>query len=338
MSRARPLLALSLAVLALPSGAEAHELRPSQLELTARADGHLDVVFRVGHANGRPMPLAVELPSRCRTVGPTQVEARARVTIHRWVTDCGPGGLAGESLAVVGLEATGTDVIVRALGEVATLTAGRARLSLPDRAGPESSAPTLTAYLGLGVEHILLGPDHLAFVLGLLLLVGAARRRLLVTITAFTIGHSVTLGATALGVVSPARGAVEAIIALSILALAVELAAPAPAAVPSSRTRRLPWLFAGVCGLLHGFGFAGALAEIGLPSGEVLPALLGFNLGVELGQLAFVLVLLGLAAGVARLGLDGLRRVARPLTIYALGASSAFWLIQRAAPIVLSTI
>ncbi len=337
MSRPGPRIALVLAALALPAGAEAHELRPSQLELSARPDGHLDVVFRVAHANGRVMPLAVELPSRCRTVGPTQVETRARVTIHRWVTDCGPGGLAGESLAVVGLEATGTDVIVRALGEVATLTAGRARLSLPREAAPVTTAPTLASYLGLGVEHILLGPDHLAFVLGLLLLVGAARRRLLATITAFTVGHSVTLGATALGVVSPARGAVEAIIALSILALAVELAAPAPAAAPSW-TGRLPWLFAGVCGLLHGFGFAGALAEIGLPSGEVLPALLGFNLGVELGQLAFVLVLLGLAAAGARLGLDGLRRAARPLTIYALGATSAFWLIQRAAPIVLSTI
>ncbi len=337
MSRPGPRIALVLAALALPAGAEAHELRPSQLELSARPDGHLDVVFRVAHANGRVMPLAVELPSRCRTVGPTQVETRARVTIHRWVTDCGPGGLAGESLAVVGLEATGTDVIVRALGEVATLTAGRARLSLPREAAPVTTAPTLAAYLGLGVEHILLGPDHLAFVLGLLLLVGAARRRLLATITAFTVGHSVTLGATALGVVSPARGAVEAIIALSILALAVELAAPAPAAAPSW-TGRLPWLFAGVCGLLHGFGFAGALAEIGLPSGEVLPALLGFNLGVELGQLGFVLVLLGLAAAGARLGLDGLRRAARPLTIYALGATSAFWLIQRAAPIVLSTI
>jgi hypothetical protein len=183
-------------------------------------------------------------------------------------------------------------------------------------------------YAGLGVEHVLTGADHLLFVLGLLLLVPSLRP-LAKTVTAFTVGHSITLSLVALGVAAaPARPA-ELLIALTVLMLAVELARP-PAGV--TLLRRVPWAPALVCGLVHGLGFAGALREIGLPSGDVPVALFSFNVGIEAGQLAFVGALLAVA-GIGRALRVRLPVWFRLVPVYAMGSLAACWCFQRAVAV-----
>jgi hydrogenase/urease accessory protein HupE len=182
-------------------------------------------------------------------------------------------------------------------------------------------------YLALGVEHILTGFDHLLFVLALLLIVKSARR-IVATVTAFTVAHSLTLAAATLGFVHLPQPPVEAAIALSIAFVAAEIVHGLDGR--PGLTARAPWLVAFAFGLLHGLGFAGALAEIGLPQSAIPLALLCFNLGVELGQLAFVVALLACLA-LARRARIPWPRAARPLPAYAIGALAMFWVIERVA-------
>lgn len=324
MSRRALLAAIALALAGAP--ARAHEMRPSYLELSPRAGGEVDVTWSVAFARGAPMPLRLALPERCRATSAVRTTTGRTARTERWTVDCGPEGLAGAVIRVDGLAETGTDVLVRVAGGATFVL----RPDAPAHRVPEGGAGAV-AYLPLGVEHILLGPDHLLFVLGLLLLVEGRLRALLATITAFTLAHSVTLALATLGLVSFPTRAVEAIIALSILLLAWEIVArrSAPAAARPSLATRRPWLFALACGLLHGLGFAGALSEVGLPAGEVPAALFFFNVGVELGQLAFVAV----AALLLRVAV---RAPLRPALAYGMGGVAAYWLIARAAPIVVS--
>lgn len=183
----------------------------------------------------------------------------------------------------------------------------------------------LDAWIAIGAEHVLLGPDHLAFLLGLVL-VSALDRRLFFTVTAFTLAHSLTLALATLGVLSLASRPVEASIALSILLVAREALRPEA----GSLTRRAPWLVAGLFGLVHGLGFAGALSEIGLPRSNLVPALLGFNVGVELAQLACVAA----ALGVAKVATGPLRAHGPRALAYGIGALGAYWLLARTALIV----
>jgi hydrogenase/urease accessory protein HupE len=205
----------------------------------------------------------------------------------------------------------------------AVLTGGEPRLRVPER---EQRGAVFSSYLGLGFEHILSGVDHLLFVLGLILLV-SGMRALVATVTAFTLGHSVTLSAAALGFVHfPTRWA-ETLIAFSIALLANELVrgereAPSP-------MRRRPWAMSASFGLLHGFGFAGALAEVGLPGDEIPLALFAFNVGIELGQLCFVVAVVALRGAFGRwLALVPARFA--PLPAYAIGTLAAYWCFQRA--------
>jgi len=249
--------------------------------------------------------------------------------VTSWTVDCGRAGLPGGTVAVSGLAEAGSDALLRA-----SLADGRSfravlRPDAPSFVVPPAQSPVGVAagYLGLGIEHLLTGWDHLAFVLGLVLLV-AGWRGLLWTITAFTGGHSVTLALATLGLVRLPPAPIEAAIALSILLLAVELA---------SRDRdrpglfgRRPWLMAACFGLLHGLGFAGALAEVGLPAREIPLALLAFNVGIELGQIAVVLAVCGLGLALGPL----LRRLpvwSAAAPAYALGTVAAFWLFERLA-------
>lgn len=306
--------------------ARAHELRPSHLILTPRGGGLVDVVFQIALAQGRPLPLAAHLPERCRPLAEPIVTPSLTARTLRWTVDCGPDGLADAVVRVDGLREAGTDVLVSTPHGTTVL-----HPDTPARALPGPGGASVAAYLGIGVEHILLGPDHLLFVLGLLLLVGRRLRALLATITAFTLAHSVTLALAVLGLVTFPTRAVEAVIALSILLLAWELLQPASAG--RSLAAAAPWAFALVCGLLHGFGFAGALADVGLPADRVPAALVLFNVGVELGQLAFVaaVVLLGRLLGpLLRARGAGLRHAA----VYSMGGVAAFWFVSRAWPIV----
>jgi hydrogenase/urease accessory protein HupE len=181
-------------------------------------------------------------------------------------------------------------------------------------------------YFSLGVSHILGGYDHLLFVLSLVLLLTGARR-IVATITAFTIAHSLTLVATTLKWISVQRRPVEVTIALSILFLAVEIVKANP--LQPRLSERFPWAIAFGFGLLHGFGFAGALAEIGLPQGEIPMALLTFNLGVEAGQLVIVGTALLVLALVHRYALPKVRALRRGLA-YGIGVTASFWFIERA--------
>jgi hypothetical protein len=182
-------------------------------------------------------------------------------------------------------------------------------------------------YALLGVEHILTGWDHLLFVLGLVLLVGPGRM-LLWTVTAFTAGHSITLALASLGLVNVPQGATEAAIALSIYLLAVELVRSSGGRV--TFMQRAPWLVAGGFGLLHGLGFAGALAAVGLPQGEIPLALFAFNVGIELGQLAFVGTILAGMAALGRLRVTWPTWVS-PAPAYAIGALAIYWFLERVA-------
>ncbi len=340
MIRRGVLFAMSVALLVacLIPVARAHEMRPSLVELRERADGEITLEWKVAFARDAPLPLELELPARCER-STERVEINAARTVHseRALLRCGDAGLEGVTIAVRGLDVSGTEVLARArfhdgpaLSRVLRADAARWRITA---AAVESSVkngpPGQLEYLRLGVEHILGGLDHLVFVLGLVALVWGRWRALVGAVTSFTAAHSVTLAITALGLVRVVGAAVEAIIALSILLLAVELSASGEPGSTPSWTARAPWVVAFVCGLVHGFGFAGALAEIGLPADAVGSALLLFNLGVELGQLAFVgaLVLLGTLA--LRVSPARAARVAWTLVTYAIGGLAVYWLIDR---------
>jgi hypothetical protein len=244
-----------------------------------------------------------------------------------------PEGLAGKSFTVNGLAQTQTDVLLRVdyLDGTASnqrLTPEAPTVTIPDRPG---AFEVVRTYLVLGVEHILLGIDHLLFVLALLLIVSGIGR-LVATVTAFTVAHSITLGAATLGFVHVPSAPVEAIIALSILFLASELArqrtAGGGAAETDNLTRRFPWLVAFAFGLLHGFGFAGALSEVGVPQHAVPLALLFFNIGVELGQLLFIAAVFGFAWLVRRSAVR-VPAIWPRAVAYGVGSVAAFWVVER---------
>ena len=305
----------------------AHPLDPCLLELREQG-GIVDILWRVPAQQPRRGSLTPRLPDHCEQVGPARIERSDQRVGLRRQADCGDRGLTGEPIVVDGLAERRTDVLLRihrtdGSTVQAVLRADQPSFIVPE---PESTATISIAYLKLGFDHILGGWDHLLFVLGLLFLV-QSRRALVATLTAFTLGHSVTLSLAALGFVHLPAPPIEAAIALSILVLAVELA---------GRKRQSPlkvWPMAAIFGLLHGLGFAGALAETGLPERDIPAALLSFNLGIELGQLAFVAVILALTAAAGRWVLTGgskalERRLAMP-TAYFVGTMSVFWIIER---------
>jgi hydrogenase/urease accessory protein HupE len=240
-----------------------------------------------------------------------------------------PGGLAGSAISIANLSATTFEVLVRVseLGgraQVVRLTPSEPSFVIPATPSRWRVAGT---YLRLGWDHILFGVDHLLFVLGLLLLV-PNRWMLLRTITSFTLAHSLTLAAATLGLARAPVAPIEASIAMSILFLGPEIIRRRRG--ETSVTIRHPWIVAFVFGLLHGFGFASGLAEIGLPQGEIPLALLCFNVGVELGQIAFVALML-LAARALRKVAHRWPRLVELAPAYVVGSLGAFWTIQRVA-------
>lgn len=320
----------ALAFLALfhPLAAPAHELRPAYLEITERAPGRFDLAWKVPARGEYRLSLTVNYPRDCEEIVPPVETATGDSHVSRWTISC-PGGLAGKTFRIDGLTATYTDALARLERADGTM---QTELLTPDRPSFEvavspSSADTAKTYFLLGVQHILLGPDHLLFVLALLLLIRNLRS-LVATITAFTVAHSITLAFSALGLASAPQAPVEALIALSIAMVSSEV-------VNKERERATqvpfaPWVIAFLFGLLHGFGFGGALREIGLPQRDVPWALLTFNLGVEAGQLLFVaLVLLAAKSLKLLLAVDRARTVVP--AAYLIGSVAAFWFVQRLA-------
>lgn len=325
------ILVLAWAV-ALP--ALAHRLSPAYLGLTETEPGRYDVEWKVSVPGGLADVLEPAFPGECRVDGRVRTSLVGDARLQHGTIVC-DGGIAGRKIAVRGLDATETDVLVRIAFADGTSYTHRLVPSSPDVRVPERGGigDVASTYLVLGIEHILLGIDHLLFVLALLLIVRGVKR-LVATITAFTIAHSITLGAATLGITNVPSAPVEATIALSILFLATELArrGPADAGAPEDLTTRFPWLVAFSFGLLHGFGFAGALAEVGLPQHAIPVALLFFNVGVELGQLVFVAAVLALGWAWRRAALPVPAAWARA-TAYVIGTISAFWAIERTAAV-----
>jgi hydrogenase/urease accessory protein HupE len=304
----------------------AHEVRPAYLELKEEAPGSFGVLFKTPMLGDLRLALSVAFSGRVEPVTPVLSRVTDDAMVQTWrvrATDA----LPGQQVRVVGLESTVTDALLRVelvdgRSWVQRLTPGSPQATIP---AARSGSGVAATYLRLGVEHILLGYDHLLFVLGLILL-AASTRRLVEAVTAFTAAHSITLAAAVLGVVHVPPEPVEAAIALSIAFVAAEIVRAREG--EAGTAARAPWLVAFAFGLLHGFGFAGALSEIGIPEGHVPLALLFFNLGVEAGQLLFVAAVVALAA-LGRGFRRPLPRWAALAPAYAIGSLAMFWMIQR---------
>ena len=322
-----------LGVLVLPGGVAAHEVRPAYLQVTEVSAGRFEVLWKqpilpdAEPGLVRRLPIAPRFPAACQASDRELPDLTASALIERWTLTCGEAGLLGGEIAIDGLPRTLTDVLlrVRLLDGTSVdrlLRSEAPRVVLSPAPGGGAAVPT---YLLLGIEHLLFGFDHILFVVGLLFFV---RRplQLVQVVTAFTVAHSITLALSSLGLVTLSQRPVEAVIALSILFLAVELAR-SPRSNQSVMTRS-PWAIAFGFGLLHGFGFAGALAEIGLPESARAMALLLFNVGVEIGQLGIVGVLLGLLQ-VVRMSRMPAPAFAAQVPICVMGAVSAYWFVER---------
>ena len=316
--------------------AHAHEVRPGYLQLRQIDGEAYDLLWKVPARGDLRLGIYVRLPENCRAA-----ESVTRVIDGAYIEharlNC-EGGLTGKRVAIDGLESTRTDVLARV--ERADRTTQTVRLTPGETAFTVAAAPgalaVAKAYFGLGVEHILLGVDHLLFVLALLFLV-RSWPRLIATVTAFTVAHSLTLAAATLGWIHVPQGPVEAAIALSIVFVAADVLRTGA----DSLTRRAPWIVAFAFGLLHGLGFAGALREVGMPEHAVPLALLFFNLGVEAGQLAFIAAMFVLfwlmkswrasaSARTDRHTWHVAETISTPAA-YVIGTLAAFWVFERTA-------
>ncbi|MGH9869067.1 MAG: HupE/UreJ family protein [Candidatus Polarisedimenticolia bacterium] len=316
----------------LTGTARAHDMPSAFVQLHEGSDGTWEIIWRVPALRGMRLKLDLVLPDACQEVAPRAVEpaAMADGSMHaeRWKVRC-DGGLEGKEIRIQGLATTLTDVvgrIVRADGRTQTTRVLPMNPVLV--VAPEASAlQKVGAFVGLGITHIVMGVDHLLFVLGLLLIV-PDRWVLLKTITAFTVAHSVTLAVATLGYASAPTVPLNAAIALSILFLGPEVVRAR--AGRTSLTIRHPWVVAFVFGLLHGFGFASGLTTLGLPPSEIPLALLLFNVGVEAGQVLFIAMVILMERSFAVLQMRWPRWV-EALPGYAVGSLGAFWTIQRTA-------
>ena len=305
----------------------ADEIRPGYLEITENTPNVFSVLWKVPAKGNKKLSLQAQLPANCINKSSPNTQLINAAYIQRWIVAC-DGGLVEQSISIKGLGSTNTDVLLHlefmsGTSQSVQLTPANHSYRILAEASPLQIVST---YTGLGVKHILLGVDHLLFVFALLLIVNN-KRRLIWTITAFTLAHSITLAGATLGFVHVPQKPVEAVIALSILFLAVEIihgqqGRPGYAA-------RWPWIVAFIFGLLHGFGFAGALAEVGLPQQAIPLALIFFNVGVELGQLLFVLGVVLLTWALHQLNQQKLLNHAEKAVIYSIGGISSFWLIER---------
>jgi len=310
---------------------DAHEIRPAYLQIDEVAPGRYQLLWRTPVLSGMRLPVLLRLPNDVRDVTPPTTQELSDSLVVRQAIDAGASGLAGRRIEFVGLQATITDVLVRIQTLDGMHSTALVRPTKPwiDIAAPQGPLAVTGAYLSHGVEHIVFGFDHLLFVLGLILIVQSARM-LLLTVTGFTVAHSITLSLATLGVLHVPTPPVEACIALSILLLASEIVRLQRG--QSSLTANWPWAVAFLFGLLHGLGFASALSDLGLPQGDVPLALLSFNIGVEMGQLAFIAAVLCVTQIAKRVRWpDVVEHRFRTITAYGVGTVAAFWFLERLA-------
>jgi hydrogenase/urease accessory protein HupE len=324
----RALLILALLAAFAPS-VLAHEVRPAYLELRQTGAETYDVLWKVpGRGENLRLGLYVEFPTGCTNVTQPRASMTNNAFTERW-TIKRAGGLTGGTIHIAGLSAMMTDVLVRlerldGTTQVTRLTPSAPSFVVAAAVGAMGVART---YAMLGVEHILSGIDHLLFVLALLIITRGGRK-LVKTVTAFTVAHSITLTLAALGYIHVPQRPVEAVIALSIVFVAAEILRGRQGHV--GLTARAPWLVALTFGLMHGLGFASGLSEAGLPDGHIPMALLFFSIGVEAGHFLFIGVVLSLIALARRVKLPA-PQWAQLVPPYAIGSMAMFWVIQRIA-------
>ena len=320
-------LAITMFMLAMAVPALAHEVRPAYLQMHEDKPGEFQVIWKRPMRGDMQLGLSPEFSGHTENLTPVVTRERHNASVATWrMKSIDP--LRGQTIRIAGLDVTMTDVLVRiAFADGTTwtqrLTPGDPAMRIPVR---ESSLTVAGIYLGLGIEHILTGIDHLLFVLALLIITGGGLK-LVKTVTAFTVAHSLTLALATLGFVHVPQQPVEAVIALSIVFVAAEILRSRKGQM--SITERAPWIVAFTFGLLHGFGFAGALTEVGLPQGDIPLALLFFNAGVETGQLIFIATVLIFIATGRRIWRSLLPHWAGMIAPYAIGSIAMFWVIQR---------
>ena len=305
----------------------ADEIKLSYLEIKEIKSQHYSVLLKLASKDDQKLSIDMLMPKECSLTLAKTSHLVNNTYLDRWQMKCNED-LADKTLIIEGLKSTGTDLLLRldllsGASHTKLLSPAKSSYRVPKDA---SSWQIVQTYTWLGITHILLGFDHLLFVFALLLIV-KNMRRLLWTVTAFTLAHSLTMAIATLGIVHLPQAPVEAIIALSILFLAMEIIHEQQGKV--GLTSRYPWIIAFIFGLLHGFGFAGALAEIGLPQQAITLALIFFNIGVELGQLMFVATIVFIVLMLQRLTYPALLNKLQTTVVYMIGGVSAFWLIER---------
>jgi len=274
------------------------------------------------------LPIALKFPDSANNVIAPSVRELPDSLVERRIIHLADG-VVGKRIEFIGLEATITDVLARVHlrdGSESTTLIHPSKAWM-EVAGSQGLASVAGSYTVLGIEHILFGIDHLLFVLALLIITNGTLR-LIKTVTAFTVAHSITLALVTLGFVHVPSRPVEAIIALSIVFVALEIIRRRQGR--DGIASRAPWIVAFSFGLLHGFGFAGALSDVGLPQNHIPAALFFFNVGVEIGQLAFIAVVLAFIAFVRRIPLR-VPHWAELIPPYAIGSVAMFWVVQRIA-------
>lgn len=328
---ARDWITLCLLVLAgialLPTSGLAHEIRPALLNITEDEPGWFTVIWKVPVKDGVVLPVSAVLPEGLSPVGPPSVANTPAAIVESRSYKAGDGSIVGGTIHIEGLSANQVDVLVQISLADGTTHSAILKPKSPDYTVPAKAGSWEVArsYVVMGVEHILSGVDHLLFVLALILIIGD-RWTLLKAITAFTIAHSVTLALATLDVVHVPSAPTEAVIALSILFLAVEIVRKRDGDI--GITERAPWIVAFIFGLVHGLGFAGALSDVGLPQHAIPLALFSFNVGVEIGQLMFVAVVLPVIYLITRAPIPWPKGSWR-LMPYAVGGVAAYWTIER---------
>ncbi len=319
------LLALSASMFAMPNSASAHEVRPAYLQIDQIGPTRYSVLWRTPVLSGMKLPVILRYSDGIRVVtGPNERELLDSV-VERSIIEA-PAGLVGQRITFVGLQVSITDIMVRVKLKDGTVTTTLVRPSQPwiEVQPQQSIFQVVKVFVVEGVEHILFGFDHLLFVLALLLIVRSTRM-LLLTITAFTVAHSITLTFATLGWVLLPSGPVEIMIAFSIVLVAAEIVAKERG--KTSLTIAYPWVVAFAFGLLHGFGFASALKNLGLPQSDIPLALLFFNVGVEIGQLLFIALILAIMVLFRRFIKVPQRTIVT--AAYSIGIVAAYWTLER---------
>src|SRR6266487_1654091 len=309
--------------------AQAHDSRPAYLEIKEIAPQQFSVLWRTPVMSGMRLPVILKLPDEVRNLKEPVVQQLTDSLVERRWISAEPDGLGTKRIEFPGLQLTITDALVRIqmLDGTESTTLVHPSHAWMEVTASQGLLSVAGSYTRLGIEHIGFGIDHLLFVLALLIITRVTIP-LLKTVTAFTVAHSITLALATLGVVHVPSKPVEATIALSIVFVALEIVRQREGW--NGITARAPWIIAFTFGLLHGFGFAGALSEVGLPQNHIPAALFFFNVGVELGQIAFIAVVLAVIALVRHVPLR-IPRWAELIPPYAIGSIAMFWVIQRVA-------